>query len=64
MRNIFLEKPYIKSGEKTSPKPFTIKSKLRISLDQQSEVLYSLFYCMYKWRTIEIYSNQGADHLL
>ena len=38
MRNIFLEKLYIKYGGRTSP-----ISKLSISLDQQSEVLYSLF---------------------
>ena len=29
-------------AEKTSPRPFSKKSKLSISLDQQSEALYSL----------------------
>ena len=43
MRNIFLEKPYRKCGGKTSPRLFFKKSKLSISLDQQSEVLHSQF---------------------
>ena len=34
MRKIFLEKSYPKCGEETSPKPFSKKSKLSISLDQ------------------------------
>ena len=34
MRKIFLEKSYPKYGEETSPKPFSKKSKLRISLNQ------------------------------
>ena len=42
-RNIFLEKLYVKCGGNTSPRPFSKKSKLSISLDQQSKVLYSLF---------------------
>ena len=32
-----------KSDGGTSPRPFSKKSKLNISLDQQSEYLYSLF---------------------
>ena len=43
MRNIFLEKSYTKCGGETIPKPFFKISKLMISLDQQSKVLYSLF---------------------
>ena len=43
MRNIFLEKPYIKCGGETIPRPFSKKSKLGISLDQYSKVLYSFF---------------------
>ena len=35
MRNIFLEKSYTKCGGETIPKPFSKKSKLSISLDQQ-----------------------------
>ena len=42
MRNVFLEKPYTKCGEETSPKPFSEKLKLTISLDQWSKDLYSL----------------------
>ena len=36
MKNIFLEKPYTKIGGETSPRPFSEKLKLNISLDQQS----------------------------
>ena len=38
MRNIFLQKSYRKWGRKASPRPFHEKSKLHISLDQQSEM--------------------------
>ena len=34
MRNIFLEKSYTKYGGETSPRPFSEKLKLSISLDQ------------------------------
>ena len=34
MRNIFLEKSYTKYGGETSPKSFSKKAKLSISLDQ------------------------------
>ena len=43
MRNIFLEKSYTKCGEETSPRAFSEKLKLSISLDQYSRVLQSLF---------------------
>ena len=43
MRRIFLEKQCIKCGEKLVPRPFAKKAKFSISLDQQSEVLCSLF---------------------
>ena len=39
MRNIILEKSYAKCGEETSPRPFSGKLKLSISLDQQSKIL-------------------------
>ena len=39
MSNIFLEMSYIKCGGEASPRPFYKKSKLSISLDQQSEML-------------------------
>ena len=57
MRNIFLEKPYTKYGGETSPRPFSGKLKLRLSLDQYTKVLYSLFLLYPKLRTIEIYRN-------
>ena len=44
MRNIFLEKSYTKCGAETSPRPFSGKLKLSISLDQYSKVLSSLFF--------------------
>ena len=34
MKSIFLEKPYTKCGGETSPRPFSRKLKLSISLDQ------------------------------
>ena len=55
MRNIFLEKSYTKCGGETSPRPFSEKSKLSISLDQQAKVLYSLFLLHVKLSNIEIY---------
>ena len=39
LRNIFLERSYTKCGGETSPRPFSEKSKLSISLDQYSKVL-------------------------
>ena len=38
MRNIFLEKSYIKCGGEMIPRPFSKKSKLSISRDQQSNL--------------------------
>ena len=57
MKNIFLEKPYTKFGGETSPRPFFKKLKLSISLYQQSEFLFSSFYCISKWMTITMYQN-------
>ena len=54
IRNVLLEKSYIKFGGETIPRPFSKKSKLSISLDQKSKVLYSLFLLHSKLRTIEI----------
>ena len=42
MRNIFLEKSYIKFGVDPNPRPFSKKSNLSISLDQQSKFSNSL----------------------
>ena len=41
--NIFLEKSFTRCGGETIPRPFSRKSKLSVSLDQQSQILYSLF---------------------
>ena len=57
MRNIFLEKPYTKYGGETSPRLFSGKLKLRLSLDQYTKVLYSLFLLYPKLMAIEIYRN-------
>ena len=55
MRNIFLEKSCTKCGAETSPRPFSEKLKLSISLDQLSNVSYSLFLSYAKLSAIEIY---------
>ena len=55
MQNIFLEKSYAKCGGQTIPRPFSKKSRLSISLDQQSKVLRNLFLLYSKQRTTEIY---------
>ena len=46
VRKIFLEKSYSKFGGETSPRPFSKKLTLTISLDQWCKVLYSLLYCL------------------
>ena len=43
IRNIFLEKPSAKCRGETISRPFCEKSKLSISLDQYSKVVYRLF---------------------
>ena len=43
MRNIFAEKSHTKCAGETIPRPSSKKSKLDISLDQQSKVLNGLF---------------------
>ena len=55
IRNIFLENLHAEYGGETSPRPISEKLKLCISLDQQSEVLYSLFLLHAKLRAIKIY---------
>ena len=54
MRNIFVEKSYIKCAGETIPRPLSKKSKLSISLDQQCKVLNSLFLLYANFRAIEI----------
>ena len=46
MRNIFLEKSYTKCGGETSPRPFSKKLKLTISLDHSLKFYAVYFYCM------------------
>ena len=55
MKNIFLKKSYRKCGGETSPRPFSEKPKLSISLNQQSEFLFSSFYCISKWMTTTLH---------
>ena len=43
MRNIFIEKSYTRCGVETSPRPFSTKSKLSISLAYQSKT--SVCFC-------------------
>ena len=57
MRNIFLEKSYTKCLREAILKPFSKKPKLRISLNQQLKLLYSLFSLSTNFRAIEIYRN-------
>ena len=54
LKNIFREKSHTKCGGETIPRPFLKKSKLSISLDQCSKVLFVLFLLFGKLRTIEI----------
>ena len=44
MRNIFLEKSYTKYGGETSPRPFSEKLKLSVSLDQYSKFLHNFIF--------------------
>ena len=53
-RNIFHEKSYSKCGRETISRAFSKNSKLSISLDQYSEVLYILLLLFGKLRTIEV----------
>ena len=54
MRNVFLEISDTKYGGRASPRLFYKKSKLSISLDQQSEILWSLFLLYVQ---VEVYQN-------
>ena len=55
MKNIFFEKPCTNWGGETSPRPFSEKLELSISLDQQPEFLFSSFYYIFKWMTTTMY---------
>ena len=54
MRNVFVEKSYIKCAGETIPRPLAKKSKLGISLDQKCKVLNSLFLLYANLKAIEI----------
>ena len=43
MRKNFLEKSYTKCSGETSARPFSVKLKLNLSPDQQSQVLQFVF---------------------
>ena len=55
MRNIFLGKLYAKCGGETISRPFSKKSKLSISPDQLSKLLYRLLSLYAKKRPIKTY---------
>ena len=57
MNKIFLETSYTKCDGETSPRPFSKKSKLSISLDQYSKVLHNLFLLHATLRAGEINWN-------
>ena len=63
MKSIFLQKSYTKYGAEASPRPFSEKWKLSISLDQLPKVSDSLFLLYAKLRAIKIYWNQAACHM-
>ena len=54
MRNIFVEKSYAKCAGEIIPRPLSKQSKLSISLDQQCNVLNSLFLLYANLRAIEV----------
>ena len=55
MRNILFEKSFTKSSGETILSVLSKKSKLSISLDQNSKDLYSLLLFFVRLRAIEIY---------
>ena len=57
IRNILLKKSYAKCDRDTTPRSFSKKSKLSMSLDQKSRVSYSLFLLHAKLRDIRICWN-------
>ena len=64
MRNIFLEKSCTKYVVEASPRTFSKNSKFSISLDQESEILYSLFFIVCPNQRLLRFINYGVDHLL
>ena len=63
VRNIFLEKSYTKCEGEISPRPFSEKLKLSVSLDQEYKVSYRLFSLYAKPKAIKICWNYAADYL-
>ena len=55
MKKRFHQKSCTNCDEQTFARPFPVKSKLSISLDQQSKILQSLFLLHAKLRAIERY---------
>ena len=55
MKNIYLEKSYTNCDGDTTPRHFSGKLKLSLSLDQKSKALCSLFLLYPKLRAMEIY---------
>ena len=54
---VFFKKSYAKCRREIIPRPLSKNSKLSISLDQQSNVLYGLFLLYAKLRAIQMYWN-------
>ena len=54
MRNISLEKSSTKCSQETIPRPFFKISKLSVSLDRRSKVLYNLFFVVCR---VKVYPN-------
>ena len=54
MRNIFVENSFSKCGGETISRLFSKKSKLNVSVDQQSIVSYSFFLLDAKWRATKL----------
>ena len=63
MKNIFLEKSYTKCSRETSPRPFSNKSKLTISLGQQPKILIAKIYLIvYPSRRLPQYIETNPSH--
>ena len=54
MRKFFFQKSYGVCGGKACPRPISKKSKLGTSVEQQSEILYSLFLFYFQ---VKVYQN-------
>ena len=61
MKNIFFEKSYTKCDEETNSRP---SYKFSISLDQQPEILHSLFFYRSKSRFTKTYAEAATGGVL